>query len=88
MVLPQCHRLLTSHVLLVSARGASFSLTGLHLPRDLADPQSLEVRRDLVPPSTLPGFNNVKLLYKRGAGESRWRDTVAEASQPPLPFVT
>ena len=88
MVLPQCHRLSTSRVLLVSARGASVSLTGLRLPRDMTDPQPLEVRNDLVPQSTLPVSNNIKLFYKVGAGESRWSDTVAEASQPPLPFVT
>ena len=73
----------------MSARGASFSLTGLRLPHDSADPRPLEVRNDLVPQSTLPMFNNnIKLFYKVGAGESRWFDTVAEASQPPLPFVT
>ena len=72
----------------MSARGASFSLTGLHLPCDVADLRPLEVRNDIVPHSTLPVFNNIKLFYKVGAGESRWLDTVAEASQPPLPFVT
>ena len=72
----------------MSARGASFSLTGLRLPRNSADPQPLEVRNDLVPQSTLPVSNNIKLFYKVGAGESSWFDTVAEASQPPLPFIT
>ena len=72
----------------MSVRGASFSLTGLRLPRDMTDPRPLEVRKDLVPQLTLPMFNNIKLFYKVGAGESRWLDMVAEASQPPLPFVT
>ena len=72
----------------MSARGASFSLTGLRLPRNSVDPRPLEVRNDLVPQSTLPMSNNVKVFYKVGAGELRWSDTVAETSQPTLPFVT
>ena len=51
-----CHRL-TSHIPLVSARGASLYSNRFRLPHDLADPRPLEVRNDLVPQSPLPVFN-------------------------------
>ena len=54
----------------------------------MADPQPLVVRNDLVPQSPLPVFNIIIMFYKVGVGESRWLDTVAEASQPLLPFAT